>query len=228
MTSIPRVVEAGRKAYGRKRNEAAVELFFDLSERIPKSVATKDYKAVIQYCIGTLPLLEQRVVYEREMAKQYGNPRGEEELSVAVRAISFACRLLPIVGARGQIENLKEAVDYFSELGMYSESVQLALESIDTVQSIRIHLRTNPGTKQNQLKKAIDHDDGRHLSQLVKDMENLGQLERRKVGNTYELRLIDEDAASASNSSASSPPQPPIEGALNQTKPKRSRWWKRG
>ena len=227
MSNVPRVVEAGRKAYGRHCNDAAIDLFFDISEKIPKAVAAKDYAAVIQYCIGTMPLLEQRVLHERGMAKRYGNPRGEDELTVAVRAISFACRLLPVTGARGQLLNLKEAVGFFPELNMYCEAVQLALDSIDTVEEIRAYLRANPGTKQSKLKKALSYDDGRHLSQLVKDMENLGQLERQKRDSTHELCIVESGEASATEPSDSSLRQQPTKGIPVPKGEKRIRWWKR-
>ena len=180
MPDVPKLVEAGRKAYRHLSDDAVVDMYFELHDRIKKAFSAKDFQKLLHVCIGTLPLVERYAEWFQKLNS--GNP-------VQVPAIWYACRLLPITGAKGQLENLRELVAFLPPISYYSESVNLAIESIETVKTIRSYLKDNPGTKQNQLKKAIEYNDGRYLSQLVKDMEHMGQLERRKSGNTYALYL---------------------------------------
>jgi len=182
MDDIPRVIEAGRTAYGHLSDDDAVHLYFDLTEKIQGSFREKDFESLLHYCITCLPLVERYAVWYDRLTERGFTPSP---------AIYYACRFLPVTGARGQLENIRELVEFLPLLEDFRESVQLAIESIETVKTIRAYLAEHPGTKQNQLKKALDYDDGRYLSQLVKDMEYLGKIERRKSGKTYELYVVD-------------------------------------
>ena len=182
MANVPFVVQAGRKQYRRLSDDQAVDLYFDLYDKIKKALTRKDFRTLMQCCVASLPLVERYVRWFKKSAP--GNP-------VQVPSIYYACRFFPITGAKGQLQNILELVEFLPAIHDYRDCVHLAISSIEIVRSIRSHLTDNPGTKQNKLKKALGYEDGRYLSQLVKDMESLGQLERRKSGNTYELFVLD-------------------------------------
>lgn len=221
MASIPRVVQAGRKRYRRLSGEEVVRMYFDLYDKIKVAKSTKDFHAVLHYCVASLPLVERYAKWFQEAESR--NP-------VQVPAIYYACRFFPITGARGQLENILELVEFLPEIGYYREGVEQAIESIETVKSIRACLTANPGTKQNQLRKALEYDDGRHLSQLVKDMELMGQLERRKSRNTYELFLVESQASDKPEHEVPSSAEnhPSSEQPTTIPKKRSRRWWRRG
>jgi len=220
VSSIPRVVQAGRKEYPRLSDEKAARRYFDLLEKIEAAKSAKDYHALLHGCIASLPLVERYTKWFKKA--QSGNP-------VQVPAIYYACRFLPITGGRGQLDNILELVEFLPEIDHYREGVQRAIASIRTVESIRAYLTKNAGTKQNQLKKALAYDDGRYLSQLVKDMEHMGQLERRKSGNTYELHTVQSQAADKPEREAVLSTKPCDPPAPPPTIPRRKqrRWWQR-
>ena len=220
MSKIPRVVQAGRDAYARLSDEVVVDRYFALHHEIEEAKKRKDFRALLHGCVASLPFVERYSKWFQESAS--GNP-------VQVPAIYYACRFLPITGARGQLENILELAEFLPEISYYCKGVQRAVDSIETVNSIRTYLAQNPGTKQNQLKKALAYDDGRYLSQLVKDMEHMGQLERHKSGNTYELYLVESQAAQkveheiSSSTETRDPPAPPP----TIPKTRSHRWWQR-
>ncbi|NIA10484.1 MAG: hypothetical protein GWP10_12335 [Nitrospiraceae bacterium] len=220
MPDVPRLVEAGRKAYRHLSDDAAVDMYFELLDRIKKAFSAKDFQKLLHFCIGTLPLVERYAKWFQKLNS--GNP-------VQVPAIWYACRLLPITGAKGQLENIRELVTFLPPISYYSESVNLAIESIETVKTIRSYLKDNPGTKQNQLKKAIGYNDGRYLSQLVKDMEHMGQLERRKSGNTYELYLQAKPVQQVSSKQPQKEKPRKVEDVSTTKAPPKKlfSWWKR-
>ena len=173
VSSIPRVVQAGRKEYPRLSDEKAARRYFDLLEKIEAAKSAKDYHALLHGCIASLPLVERYTKWFKKA--QSGNP-------VQVPAIYYACRFLPITGGRGQLDNILELVEFLPEIDHYREGVQRAIASIRTVESIRAYLTKNAGTKQNQLKKALAYDNGRYLSQLVKDtLPNYTQCNRKQL-----------------------------------------------
>jgi len=177
---IPEVVEVGRREYRRLSDEEAVGLYFELLDKINKAFSRKDFHALLGHCVASFPLVERYAKWFTAIGS--GSP-------VQVPAIYYACRFFPITGAKGQLENIRELVGFVPGLAGYGEYVELAIRSIGTASEIRCYVGEKPSTKQNQLKKALGYDDGRHLSQLVKDMEYLGLLERRRSGKTYELFL---------------------------------------
>ena len=220
MSKIPRIVQAGRDAYARLSDEVVVDRYFALYHKIEEAKKRKDFRTLLHGCVASLPFVERYSRWFQESAS--GNP-------VQVPAIYYACRFLPITGARGQLENILELAEFLPEISYYIEGVQRAIDSIETVNSIRAYLAQNPGTKQNQLKKALAYDDGRYLSQLVKDMEHMGQLERQKSGNTYELYLVKLQGAQKVEHEISSLTETRVPPASLPTIPKtRShRWWQR-
>jgi hypothetical protein len=178
---VPRVVEAGRQAYKRLSDEEAVSLYFELYNKIKETFSGKDFEALLGHCVASLPLVERYVQWFKKTGS--GNP-------VQIPAIYYACRFFPVIGGRGQLENIRELAEFIPELGGYNEYIELAMESVEVARRIRLHLAENPGMNQNQLKEALDYDDGRRFTQLVKDMESLGQLERQRTGKTYQLFLV--------------------------------------
>lgn len=228
MTDVPRLVAAGRKAYSRLSTDEAMQVYFDMQGKRKDAWKAKDISALLRWAMGSLPLTEKHIKH----AKSMDRITKTKTENVYDESISYACRFLPQTGQRGQLENVRELVDFFPELHIYRSNVQLAFESIETIKAIRQHLITNPGTKQNTMKKALNYEDGRHLSLLIKDMEIVGHLERRKSGNTYELHLKEKAVQKTL-------PEQPQEGdprkvedvptvKANPKKKLFSSWWKRG
>lgn len=185
MPDVPRLVEAGRKAYSHLSIDDAMDLYFDLLDKRQAAWKAKDINAILRWSMGILPLTERNLEQTANMDKITGETTEDSYID----SIYYACRFLPHIAARGQLENVRELVEFFPQLRSYRETVEVAFQSIETIKAIRAHLEDNPGTKQNRMKKALNYEDGRHLSLLLKDMETMGQLERRKSGNTYELYL---------------------------------------
>ena len=220
MADVPRLVEAGRKAYSHLSIDDAMSLWSDFYNKRQAAWKAKDINDLLHWSMGALPLTERYL----EHVANIDNITGDTTEDIYSYSIYYACRFLPLTGARGQLENIRELVDFFPQLRLYQESVELAFQSIETIKAIRAYLKDNPGTKQNRIKKALNYENGRHLSLLIKDMETMGQLERRKSGNTYELYL----QASSKQSQKGKPRK--VEDVHTIKAPPKKKlfsWWKR-
>ena len=226
MPDVPRLVEAGRKAYSHLSIDDAMGLWSDFYNKRQAAWKAKDINDLLRWSMGALPLTERYLEHIANIDKITGD-RTEDSYC---KSIYYACRFLPHIGARGQLENVRELVDFFPQLRLYRESVELAFQSIETIKAIRAYLKDNPGTKQNRIKKALNYEDGRHLSLLIKDMETMGQLERRKSGNTYELYLQAKPVPQASSKQSQKEKPRKVEDVpITKAPPKKKlfSWWKR-
>ena len=98
MTGVPRLVEAGRKAYSHLSIDDAMRLDFDLSEKRDAAWKAKDIDDLLRWSMGSLPLTEKRLKHVASIDKI----TGEKTKDVYSQSIYYACRFLPHTGARGQ------------------------------------------------------------------------------------------------------------------------------
>jgi len=168
-----------------------------------------------------LCLLEPFIKYEK---KEYG------QVPPVIPAIPEAIYFHAINGARGQLKNIQDIVEFFPELEDYQFTVEQGFVMLDVAARIRKHVGGNPGCHQNKLKKVLEFDDGRLLSRVIHYMEVAGQLERKKSGKTYELYVKETKKISSTQPPKPSSPEKPtketIEYHLERPEKKR-RWWQR-
>ncbi|GAH55178.1 unnamed protein product [marine sediment metagenome] len=105
----------------------------------------------------------------------------------SIPAIDLGCTFWAIYRAEGQLLNLKEVVEYFPELEPWKEDVEEAFAMKDLVSKIYRYVRDNEGCLQKDLKKVFGFEDGGLISYVVYNMALVGNLERKKKGNTYSL-----------------------------------------
>jgi len=165
-----------------RSDQELVNQYFILMENLQNAKKQKDYSKFIQYCMMTLGLIEPFI---RDTKKTFGN--------FVVSSIPAIEEVLPhyaVLGQVGQIENVKEVVEYFPELSPWKNNVEKALEMKILASKIYDYVKENPGTLQKHLKKKLDYNDGRLISNVIYYMEIHKKIQRKKTDNSYELTII--------------------------------------
>lgn len=178
MSKAPPIVKAYRKQNRFKSDAAGCRRYYAALEKL--QVSKKDAKQRLRYAMVCLSYIEPFI---NNMKDGFG------EIPPIIPAIPEACIFHGIGGARGQLENIRDLVQFFPELSDYTPAVDEGLAILEFARLTREYLRDNPGTLQNKLKKAIGIQDGRLLSRVIHYMEVAQQIRRKAEGKTYALFL---------------------------------------
>ena len=182
VSDIPRALLAYREQNKTISDEEATRLYY---VHLEKMLASKnDASMRLRYAMVCLSYIEPFVRYT---SKTGGVP---PVIPPIVEATIFHA----INGARGQLENICEIVDFLPELHAYKSEGGFVM--LDLAAKVRTYLAEHPGTLQNKLKKVIEAQDGKLLSRVVHYMEIAGQLERRAEGKTWALFLCNRPSSS--------------------------------
>jgi len=225
MGKVPAIVERGRRMYRRMSVQDGMDLELRLHYKAQDAKKAKDFDSFLKYSLQTLNLIEKKIARYREDRRKFG---GEHPLYS--HGILDACRLLPILGTKAQLNDIRELVDHYPDFDKgLLDLIQRSFEDFETVQTACEYIENNPGTKQNQLKAALGYRDGRHLATLVKDLATVGKIERRVAGKTHELfigqksSIVDKAVAPKPEAPQNADPIPTIKGGESKRRP----WWKR-
>ena len=175
------LIEKFRETHQGVPPEKLVDTYFTLLEAILENKKNKDFDTMLMNCQMSLSLLEPLI---GQTKKEYGS----FDIS-GIPAIEIGSTFWAVYGAKGQLLNLKEVIDYFPELEPWKEVIEQAFTRKDVASKIYEHVKEYEGCLQKELKKALEFDDGRLISTTVHYMESVGKIERSKVGNTYSLSV---------------------------------------
>ena len=92
-------------------------------------------------------------------------------------------------GILGQIENISDLVDFFRELHFYKPEVEQAFKRVEIASEIYSYIRENGNCEHSKLKKVLNFDDGRFISNTVYYMTKIGKIENYKVGKTNFIKI---------------------------------------
>ncbi len=176
------LIEKFREKNQDRTDEEQVGQYFKLMVELQNAKKQKDYSKFIQYCMMSLGLIE---AFIRDTKKTFGD--------FVVSSIPAIEEVLPhyaILGYVGQIENIKEVVTYFPELSFLKPKVEKAFEMRILSSKIYEYIKENPGTLQKNLKKKLNYNDGRIISNVIYYMEIHKKIQRKEINNSYELSVI--------------------------------------
>lgn len=160
-------------------SEKLVATYFDMLGRIEEYKKRKKFNKMLSYCQMSLPLLEPLIEHTK---KEFGTFN-----MISIPAIKFGAIFWAIYGMEGQLLNLKEIVEYFPELEPWRETIEEAFVMKDLASRICQYVRDNKGCLQKEIKKALEIENGRLVSNVVHYMELVGKLKRKKIKTTYSL-----------------------------------------
>lgn len=218
MGNVPQVLREQRKANQNIPIETLVDAYYNSLEKLQAS--KKDGSARLRYAMMCLVFLEPLITYSK---REWGS------VPPSIPAIPEAIIFQAINGNKGELENIKDIVGFFPQLGKYQATVEEGFAILDVAAKVREHVRDHPGCLQNGLKKALVSDNGRLISRVVHYMEIAGQIRRKKGGNSYELYIIvtkKELPLRSDRELGSDMPRETRNGHVEQH-PKELRWWHR-
>ena len=114
------LIEKFREKLINKSDEELTDTYYELLSKIEEAKHKKDYLKLLQYCQTSLSLIEPLIKSTKQL---FGNFNIE-----SIPAIEYSLPHLAIIGATGQIENIKEIVDYFPELTRWKPMVEKSFE----------------------------------------------------------------------------------------------------
>jgi hypothetical protein len=179
MAYIPRLIQAAREQNKHTSDCDADGLYFE--NLLKLRGCTKDARKRLHYAMACLSYIEPFVRYQ---TRTYGS------VPPSIPAIADALALQAINGARDQLEDIREVIDFLPGLQKFKDYRAMAAEAflmLDLAAKVRAYLAEHPGTLQNKLKKAIEAQDGRLLSRVVHYMELAGQIGRKAEGRAWAL-----------------------------------------
>ena len=185
--------------------DAAVHRYFELSTIIERAKADGDFLRAIRAARDTYPLMPAVV---RQMKKDYG--------SLDIRtshAVHTASTLMAVMGDRGGIQELREALAATRELRDWLPAAEDAEADADLVDKIVAAVAAHPGLGQSELKNRVGSDNGRRVSTLAAWLEKGKRLQRVKHRSTYLLYYPDHQlkvpASDAIANAVTTPPASP-------------------
>lgn len=184
INNVPQVVQGYRKHNAKKKLSVLVQSYFDMHEKMREAKSRKDYASLIQYCQLGLSMIEPFIV---EQKHSYG--------SFDIKGIPAIEEVLPhyaVIGARGQIENVRDIVWFFPELSPWKKEVENAERMRKIASDVYKFVKNNPDAVQKDLKQNISESDGRFISNVVYYMALHNIVLRVKKGNSYTLRINSE------------------------------------
>jgi hypothetical protein len=184
VSGIPRALLAYREQNKNISDEEAHHRYYAALGKLLESKTDPHLR--LRYAMVCLSYIEPSLRYAK---REFGVPAG-------IPAIPEALTFHAINGARGQLESIREIVEFLPDLAPYRFGVEESFHMLDLAAKVRAYLAEHPGTLQNKLKKAIEAQDGKLLSRVVHYMELVGQLERRAEGKTWALFLCNRPGSS--------------------------------
>ena len=161
--------------------------YFRLLGAIQDWQAKRQYRKMLECCAKSLPVLPALV---SDCKRQYGR----FDIS-SIPAIEIGCRYWAALNDKNSLEAVDDAIKFIPELREgWSDLVRAAFVDERLAKVIQDHIEEHPGTLQNRLGKLLNVS-GRDTSRIVRTLTNLGRIDRRKSGNTYELHLKKDKAS---------------------------------
>lgn len=173
------LVEKFREAHKGVPPKKLVDTYFTLLGKIEECKRKRDFNTMLMHCQMSISLLESLI---EQTKKEFGS----FDIN-SIPAIELGSTFWAIYGIEGQLLNLKEVIDYFPELKPWEGIVERAFTMKDLASRIYQYVKNNDGCLQKDLKKALEVEDGRLISNAIYYMELIGKIERKKTGKTYYL-----------------------------------------
>jgi hypothetical protein len=173
------LIKRYREQYKNISLEKLVDAYFLLLEKIQSCNRMKDINGLLFNCQLSLSLIEPFIKHAK---KEYGFPS-----TTSIPAIEFGLKYNAVLGIKGQLENIQEVVEYFEELSPWRSDVEKAFEMYNLTKTIITFLNENEGFLQKDLKKALNYNDGRLVSNTLHYLERANRIKRITTGNTFSL-----------------------------------------
>ena len=106
-----------------------------------------------------------------------------------IPAIEMGLKFIPFTGAKGQLQNLVDLINYFPELEFYTDDINRAFDRLKIIPEINKALKAKPeGLFQIELAKEMNIS-GRIMAGITYDMEKAKMIDRSKINNKILIKL---------------------------------------
>lgn len=156
-----------------------VDTYYKLLNNILWHKKSKDYKKMLLECEMSLSLIEPLII---DTKREFG----KFDLT-SIPAIEIGSNFWAVLKDDKNLNILKELVGFFPELSAWKESIDKAFLMKGISSKINEYVKNNSGCMQKELKKNLNFNDGKLISNTIHYMELLGQIRKEKEGNNIKL-----------------------------------------
>jgi len=176
------IIKNYREQYKNISPKKLVDAYYMLLEKIQSCNRAKDISGLLFNCQLSMSFIEPFI-------KQVNKEDGFFSVT-SIPAIEFGLKYNAVLGIKGQLDNIREVVEYFEELSPWRPEVEKAFEMFNLTKTIIIFLKENEGFLQKDLKKALNYNNGRLISNTLHYLERANRIKRVKTGNTCSLYIL--------------------------------------
>lgn len=175
----PRLLAELRDKHKNQSLKKLTDLYYSLLAKIQEEKKNRDFKKMTMYAQMSLGLIEPLVL---------SNKITDGSFSLgSIPALEEPLPYYAINGYGGQIQNIEELIDFFSELSPWKSAVDEAKETASLAFRLMKVINENPGTLQKDIKRLVDVEDGKRVANVLYYMELYGKIRKEKSGNTNQL-----------------------------------------
>ena len=163
---------------GKKVNDLAQQ-YFDILQKLLAADKSGDYKKLLMHCQASLSLIEPLIIQEKMF--------GDEFRIKSIPAIEKGLVYFAIFKNIGQIKNIEDIINYFSELSKFKPLVEEAYKRRDVASILTKIISDNPGIKQTELKSHFEGIEPSFIYNTVYYMDKVGIINKGKEGKSVIL-----------------------------------------
>lgn len=175
------LVKKFSEAYKGVPQKKLEDVYFVMLNDIGVCYSNKNIQKLLELCQSSLALVEPLIKWTKKEMGSF--------LITSIPAIEYGCRLWAVMGVGGQLDNIKEMVEYFPELKPWRKDVEKAYIMKELASKIYKYLKVNNSCLQKDLKKILEYNDGRLIASTVHYMTVVGKIEKKDRGNTNLLTI---------------------------------------
>lgn len=159
--------------------------YFDLLGAFSAAVKEQKYKAAIQLARESLREIPLFVT-------EWRNSYGSFDIS-SIPVLEKGGTIMAVIGDREGIAEIRRTVESIPDLHGWLPTVEAHERDVDMVDAILKVVREHPGILQNEIKNAINAQEGGRPSTLISWLEKARIICRQKSKKTYKLTLANAD-----------------------------------
>lgn len=181
LPSTPETLKQLGKAYKGQTIENLTETYFELLQKIQQADKENKIQELLLNVQLSLGLIEPLIIHSYKNYKSFDIK--------TIPAIEKGLIYFSVNGIIGQVKNISDLVNFFTELHFYRPEVDKAFKRLELASKIYSFIKENGDYKQSKIKKDLNYDDGRFVSNTVYYLIKIGKLEKYLDGKTIFVRI---------------------------------------
>ncbi|GLU43650.1 hypothetical protein [Allomuricauda sp. NBRC 101325] len=181
LSSTPEIIKRHRKVHNGLTVEYLTDTYFELLQKIQQADKENNIQELLLNAQLSLGLIEPLIIHS------YKNYNSFEIKTIP--AIEKGLKYFSVTGIIGQVKNISDLVNFFTELHFYKPEVDQAFKRLELASKIYSLIKDNGDCQQSKIKKALNYDNGKFVSTTVYYMTKIGKLEKYNNGKTNFVKI---------------------------------------